>query len=189
MHIHIIPNRGSPPTVLLRESYREGNKVGKRTLANLSDLSAAQIEAIRAALRGETSQPAASRFEAIVSRAQGHVHAVALTMRRLGLASLIGSKSCGERELVLQVLALMDAAAETRLYALYVLAVFTGLRQGECSACNGTTSTWTPGCSECATSSEVAGRWNWWSRRRPLGGGRWRCRRSRSRRWRPTASE
>ena len=40
MHIHVVPNRGSPPTVLLRESYREGSKVGKRTLANLSSLSA-----------------------------------------------------------------------------------------------------------------------------------------------------
>ena len=51
MHIHIVPNRGSPPTVLLRESYREGSKVRKRTLANLSSLSAAQIDAIRATLR------------------------------------------------------------------------------------------------------------------------------------------
>jgi hypothetical protein len=48
-----LPNRGSPPTVLLRESYREGSKVLKTTLANLSSLSAAQIEAIRAALRGD----------------------------------------------------------------------------------------------------------------------------------------
>ena len=39
MHIHVVPNRGSPPTVLLRESYREGAKVRKRTLANLSSLS------------------------------------------------------------------------------------------------------------------------------------------------------
>ena len=44
MHVHVVPNRGSSPTVLLRESYREGAKVAKRTLANLSSLSAAQIE-------------------------------------------------------------------------------------------------------------------------------------------------
>jgi len=54
MHIHIVPNRGSPPTVLLRESYREGNKVGKRTLANLSSLAAAQIEASRPLRRAPT---------------------------------------------------------------------------------------------------------------------------------------
>ena len=63
MHIHIVPNRGSPPTVLLRESYREGDKVRKRTLANLSDLSSEQIEAIRAALRGEALQPVAQSLE------------------------------------------------------------------------------------------------------------------------------
>ena len=115
MHIHIVPNRGSPPTVLLRESYREGNKVGKRTLANLSDLSAAQIEAIRAALRGETLQLAAQRFEATASRAHGHVQAVALTMQRLGLASLIASKPCGERELVLAMVASRILAPHTKL--------------------------------------------------------------------------
>ena len=43
MHIHIVPNRGSSPTVLLRESYRDGKKVGKRTLANLSSLPMAQV--------------------------------------------------------------------------------------------------------------------------------------------------
>ena len=69
MHIHVVPNRGSPPTVLLRESYREGSKVCKRTLANLSDLSAAQIEAIRAALRGK-ALPAAQSLEIMRISAQ-----------------------------------------------------------------------------------------------------------------------
>ena len=53
MHIDIVPNRGSTPTVLLRESFREGGKVRKRTLANLSSLPSSQVEAIRAVLRGE----------------------------------------------------------------------------------------------------------------------------------------
>ena len=47
MHIHIIPNRGSNPAVLLRESFREGGRVRKRTLANLSSLPMEQVEAIR----------------------------------------------------------------------------------------------------------------------------------------------
>lgn len=115
MHVHIVPNRGSPPTVLLRESYREGNKVGKRTLANLSGLSAAQIEAIRAALRGEPLQPAAQRFEAIASRAHGHVQAVALTMRRLGFAALLAPKPCDERDLVLAMVASRILAPHTKL--------------------------------------------------------------------------
>ena len=115
MHVHVVPNRGSPPTVLLRESYREGNKVGKRTLANLSSLSAAQIEAIRAALRGEALQPAAQRFEITASRSHGHVQAVALTMQRLGLASLVASKPCRERELVLAMVASRIVAPHTKL--------------------------------------------------------------------------
>src|SRR5437899_4995449 len=101
MHIHVVPNRGSPPTVLLRESYREGSKVGKRTLANLSSLSAAQIEAIRAALRGEAVQPTGQSLEITASRSHGHVQAAALTMQRLGFASVVASKPCRERELVL----------------------------------------------------------------------------------------
>jgi hypothetical protein len=115
MHIHTIPNRGAPPTVLLRESYRDGSKVGKRTLANLSSLSAAQIEAIRAALRGETFVPLAQAFEITASRAHGHVHAVALAVQRLGLTSMIAAKPCRERDLVLAMVAARIVAPHTKL--------------------------------------------------------------------------
>ena len=115
MHVHVVPNRGSPPTVLLRESYREGSKVCKRTLANLSSLPASQIEAIRAALRGEALQPAAQSFEITASRAHGHVQAVALSMQRLGFASLLGSKPCLERDLVLAMVASRILAPHTKL--------------------------------------------------------------------------
>jgi transposase len=115
MHIHVVPNRGSPPTVLLRESYREGSKVGKRTLANLSSLSAAQIEAIRAALRGEALQPVARSFEITASLSHGHVQGVALAMQRLGVASLLASKPCRQRELVLAMVASRIVAPHTKL--------------------------------------------------------------------------
>ena len=115
MHIHVVPNRGSPPTVLLRESYREGSKVGKRTLANLSSLSPAQIEAIRAALRGEALQPVAQCFEITASSSHGHVQAVALTLQRLGFASLLASKPCRERDLVLAMVASRIVAPHTKL--------------------------------------------------------------------------
>jgi transposase len=115
MHVHVVPNRGSPPTVLLRESYREGSKVGKRTLANLSSLSAAQIEAIRAALRGETLQPLAQAFEITASRSHGHVQGVALSLQRLELASLLASRPCRERELVLAMVASRIVAPHTKL--------------------------------------------------------------------------
>src|SRR3989442_4814819 len=115
MHICGVPNRGSPPSLLLRESYREGCKVRKRTLANLSSLSAAQIEAIRAALRGEALRPVAQSFEITASRSHGHVQATALTMQRLGLADLIASKPCRERELVLAMVAARIVAPHTKL--------------------------------------------------------------------------
>ena len=101
--------------MLLRESYREGSKVGKRTLANLSSLSAAQIEAIRATLRGEALQPVAQSFEIAASRSHGHVQAVALALQRLGLASLLAAKPCRERELVLAMVASRIVAPHTKL--------------------------------------------------------------------------
>lgn len=115
MHIHIIPNRDSPPTVLLRESYREGTKVHKRTLANLSSLPAAQVEAIRAILRGEELRPVAQCFEITASRPHGQTQAIALAMERLGFASLIGSKACPERDLVLAMVAARIMAPSTKL--------------------------------------------------------------------------
>ena len=115
MHIHIIPNRGASPTVLLRESYREGTKVLKRTLANLSDLSASQIESMRAVLRGEVLRPVAQTFEISRSEPHGHVQAVALTMQRLGFASLLASKPCPERDLVMAMVASRILSPATKL--------------------------------------------------------------------------
>ena len=115
MHIDIVPNRGSPRTVLLRESYREGKKVKKRTLANLSDLPMAQVEAIRAILRGETWGPVAERWTVTRSRAHGHVEAVGLMMRRLNMASLIASRPCRERDIVQALIASRILAPHTKL--------------------------------------------------------------------------
>ncbi len=115
MHIHIIPNRGSPPTVLLRESVRSGGKIRKRTLANLSNLSMAQIEGIRAILKGQEVRPVAQLFEVTASRAHGHVEAVIQTMNRLGFAALVGSKPSPQRNLVLAMVAARILAPNTKL--------------------------------------------------------------------------
>ena len=90
-----MPNRGSPPAVLLRESYREGGKVKNRTLANLSHWPAEKVEALRAVLKGEAVLGPAERalvdaFEVTRSLPHGHVAAVVGTLRRLGLEELIG---------------------------------------------------------------------------------------------------
>ena len=115
MHINIVPNRGSSPTVLLRESYRDGSKVCKRTLANLSALSAAQVEMIRATLRGDVLQPIDKTFEITSSPAHGHVQAVSLAMQRLGFASLLASKACPERDLVQAMVASRIVCPATKL--------------------------------------------------------------------------
>ena len=53
MYVAVIPNRTSPPAILLRESYREAGKTKNRTLANLSGWPAERIEQLRAVLRGD----------------------------------------------------------------------------------------------------------------------------------------
>lgn len=65
MYIDIVPNRNSPPAILLRESLREGKKIVKRTLANLSALSLSQAEAIRAVLKGQPLAAVDEVFEIV----------------------------------------------------------------------------------------------------------------------------
>ena len=115
MHIDTVPNRDSRPAYLLRESYREGDRVRKRTLANLSSLSDAQILAIRAVLRGERLHPPEELFEAIASRPHGHIEAVRVAMRRLGIEALLGARPCRERDLVLSMVASRIVAPHTKL--------------------------------------------------------------------------
>ena len=115
MHIDVVPNRGARPAYLLRESYREGARVHKRTLANLSALSDEQILAIRAVLRGEQLSPLAERFEVIASRAHGHVQAVRVAMQQLGFASLFGARPSRQRDLVLAMVAARILAPHPKL--------------------------------------------------------------------------
>lgn len=115
MHIDIVPNRASTPTVLLRESYREGNKVKKRTLANLSSLSMDQVEAIRQILKGEVLVPVTEVFETVSSFHHGHVKAVHAAMNQLGIEKLIGSRPSRERDLVLAMVAARIVEPESKL--------------------------------------------------------------------------
>jgi len=101
MYIATIPNRNSPPAILLRESYRENGKVKSRTLANLSKLPAEAIDVLRRSLKGETLFSTDS-FEIIEdgSPAHGHVDAVTTAMRRLDFSKLICSRRSPQRDLV-----------------------------------------------------------------------------------------
>jgi transposase len=105
MYIDIVPNRKSPPAILLRESVRDGKKIIKRTIANLSSLSIEQAHAIRRILKGEKLVQPEAHFDILDSRAHGHVDAVLLTIRRLGLDKLIASRRCKERDLVVAMIA------------------------------------------------------------------------------------
>jgi hypothetical protein len=115
MHIDTVPNRSSRPTYLLRESFREGKKVRKRTLANLSSLSEEQIESLRAVLAGATVLPAQEMFEVLQSRPHGAVQAVQIAMRRLNFESLMAARSSRERDLVCAMVAARILAPHTKL--------------------------------------------------------------------------
>ena len=105
MHIDVVPNRNSRPAYLLRESVRDGKKVGKRTLANLSSLPIEQIEMIRRVLKGERLGPVEDGLECVRSAHHGHVEAVTTAMRRLGFDKLIDAKSSRARDLVVAMVA------------------------------------------------------------------------------------
>ena len=105
MYIDIVPNRTSPPAVLLREDHREGGRTIKRTLANLSALPPEALTTLRAALKGERLVGAADYFVVAQSLPCGHVRAVKGTMEGLGMTGLIASKPCRERDLVLAMVA------------------------------------------------------------------------------------
>ncbi len=117
MHIHIVPNRNSKPAVLLRESFREGKTVRKRTLANLSKLPMDQIESIRRILKGERLVSVADAFEIIEggSYHHGHVEAVMIAMRRLGFDKLIASKASPERDRVVGLVVARILQSQSKL--------------------------------------------------------------------------
>ena len=106
MYIATIPNRNSPPAILLRESYREKGKVKSRTLANLSKLPPQSIEVLRRSLKSE-ELISIDAFEIVEdgSPAHGHVDAVMTAMRRLDFSMLISSRPSRQRDLVVAMVA------------------------------------------------------------------------------------
>ncbi len=105
MYIEAVPNRNSPPAILLRESYRHQGKVRKRTLCNLSGWSPAHIEGLRGVLKGGTVIPAErDAFTVTRSLPHGHVAAALGTARKIGLDRLLGPDGNRCRDLVLALL-------------------------------------------------------------------------------------
>src|SRR5689334_5186656 len=106
MHIQVIPNRGSPPAILLRESYREGAKVKKRTLLNLTHWPPELLEGFKALLKGGTVIPASAEvFTIRRALPHGHVAAVLGMLRQIGLDRLLGPHGNRCRDLVIAMIA------------------------------------------------------------------------------------
>lgn len=105
MYIETVPNRNSRPTILLRQGWRQGTKVRKRTLANLTHWPDHKIDALRRLLQDEPLVSPHSVFTVEQSLPHGAVEAVLGTMRRLGLDTLIAAKPCPERNLIMAMVA------------------------------------------------------------------------------------
>jgi hypothetical protein len=125
MYVVKVPNRGSPPAILLRESYREAGKVKNRTLANLSSWPEAKVDALARVLKGQPP-PAAGldgAFEITRSLPHGHVAAVLGTARQLGLDELIDPAPSRHRDLVVAMAVAQVIAPDSKL------AIARGLRE------------------------------------------------------------
>ena len=136
MYIDIVPNRNSPPAVLLRETRREGGKTVKHTIANLSKCPPEAVEALRLALAGVKLVPKEDFFAVEESRPHGHVHAVLGLMRKLGVDTLLASRPCRERDLVMAMIAqrILDPCsklATTRRWNTTTLARELGVEDGD----------------------------------------------------------
>ena len=105
MYIDTVPNRNSPPATLLREGWREGKKTHKRTLANISDWPKHKIETLRRLLRDEPLVSPDDLFSTEQTLPHGHVEVILGVIGKLGLDSMISSKPCRERDLVVAMIA------------------------------------------------------------------------------------
>jgi DDE family transposase len=125
MYVVRVPNRGSPPAILLRESYREDGKVKNRTLANLSSWPEAKVDALTRVLKGQPppAAPLAGAFEITRSLPHGHVAAVLGTARQLGLEELIDPVPSRHRDLVTAMAVAQVLAPDSKL------AIARGLRE------------------------------------------------------------
>ena len=132
MYIETVPNRNSRPAILLRRGWREGKRVRKQTLANLSDWPAEKVEALRQVLKGHRVLAPEEAFTIERSLPHGHVEALLAMTRRLGLDRLISAKRCPEcdRVLAMVVERLLHPAsklATTRLWHTTTLAEELGV--------------------------------------------------------------
>ena len=104
MYIEVVPNRNSRPAILLREGWREGKRVCKRTLANLTDWPARKVEALRRVLKEEPLVSPQEAFSIERSLPHGHVELLLEAIQRIGLEEVLGAKRTRNRDLVLAMI-------------------------------------------------------------------------------------
>ncbi len=136
MYVDVVPNRGSPPAILLREGWREGSKIRKRTIANLSSWPPAKVAALRKLLKDQPLVSPDQAFSIVSSRPHGHVELLLEAFRRLSLPQLLDRSPSPQRSAVLAMLAqrlLRPASklATTRLWHSTTLAAELDLQDAD----------------------------------------------------------
>ena len=115
MYVAVVPNRNSPPAILLRESFRQDGKVHNRTIANLSGWPPEKIEALRRVLKGATATAApAEALQILRSQPHGHVAATVGSLQKLGLDHLLGAAPSRQRNIVVAMIVarILDPASK-----------------------------------------------------------------------------
>ncbi len=136
MYIEKVPNRNSRPTILLREGHREGKKVVKKTLLNLTHWDLELVDAFDRILKGAKAVSAGDLFSVKSSFPHGHVEVILGTMDRLSLPRLISCKPCRQRNLILamiaeRIIAPCSKLATTRLWHTTTLAQELEVEDGD----------------------------------------------------------
>ncbi len=136
MYIDIVPNRTSRPAILIREAWREGKKIRKRTVANISDWPMQKVETLRALLRGEELISTKDLFHIERSLPHGNVEAILGTITRLGLDAMIAPERSRQRDLVVAMIAQRlihpcSKLATTRLWHSSTLAEEVSVRDAD----------------------------------------------------------
>ncbi|MDE0105234.1 MAG: IS1634 family transposase [Bryobacterales bacterium] len=115
MYIDVVPNRNSPPAVLLREGWREGKRVRKRTIANLSSWPKQKVDALRKLLRNEHLVSIDAVFSIVRSLPHGHVELLLAAFRKLRLPALLDRRNSPQRRCVLAMIAQRLLAPASKL--------------------------------------------------------------------------
>jgi len=136
MYIERVPNRNSPPAVLLREAWREGKRIRKRTIANLTQWPSEKVEALGRLLRNERLVSAREAFVIERTIPHGHVEAILGTIKKLGVHELITATGSRERDLVVAMIAERlihpcSKLATTRLWHMTTLAEELGVAEAD----------------------------------------------------------